>query len=224
MATPARALQLLQAAEQEHLPTGEDLEQICRRDGQAGHVCGTIAVDPDKLLPRAKLVIHLTDTTLVEHEGLARSDQLQPVLADWLRDLLSHTRVTVRPVIDLNNQATSDAYECPPLMREAMGLRNPYEAFPWSTRSSDGLDLDHTIPWKPPPAGDGGATHPDNLGPLTRLAHRAKTHGHWNPKQIHPGIYLWDSADGFSYLLTGSRTISLGRTQELGRSGLPAAA
>lgn len=221
--TPARALQLLQAAEQEQLPTGEDFQEICRRDGQAGHTCGTITVDPQKLLPEVKLVVHLTDTTVVEQDGLARSDRLRPVLAGWLRDLLGHTRVTVRPVIDQNQMAPSDSYECPPTMREAMVLRNPYEVFPWSTRHSDGLDLDHTVPWAP----RGGITHPSNLGPLSRLAHRGKTHGHWQLDQIRPGVYLWRSRLGEEYLTTGSRTIYLGNASPPPRvqgTTLPAAA
>ncbi|MEL4505578.1 DUF222 domain-containing protein [Luteococcus sp. H138] len=221
--TPARALQLLQAAEQEPLPTGESFQEICRRDGQAGHTCGSITVDPDTLLPKAKIVVHLTDTTLAEQDGLARSDQLRPVLASWLRDLLGHARITVRPVIDQNQLAPSDSYECPPTMREAMVLRNPYEVFPWSTRHSDGLDLDHTVPWAP----RGGVTHPSNLGPLSRLAHRGKTHGHWQLAQIRPGIYLWRSRLGEEFLTTGSRTIYLGNAgpppQEQGTS-LPTAA
>ncbi|MEL4358495.1 MULTISPECIES: DUF222 domain-containing protein [unclassified Luteococcus] len=239
MATPALATQLLQADVLDRLPTGEDFEAVCQRAGQAGHACGQITVDPEKLLPTTQVVVHLTDTTLQAGDGIARADELQPLLAGWLRDLFGHHRITVRPVIDQNHQAPSDAYECPPTMREAVTLRSPYEVFPWSTRKSQGLDLDHTIPWSPEaprqargpvaewvskdlapvaessppvnpapaaepveaPAGTDsstrvepveaparGVTHPDNLGPLSRRAHRAKTHFGWHLVQPARGL------------------------------------
>lgn len=150
----------------------------CTLAGMPGHAYGQVTVDPELLAPRAEVVIHLTDTTLAASEGLVRSPGLRPLSAEWLDDLFgAHHRITVRPVIDANHQAPSDAYECPPTMREAVELRNPVEVFPWSTRRCRGLDLDHTQPWRPPGGEPGGPTHPDNLGPLTRKAHRAKTHG-----------------------------------------------
>ncbi|MEL4358399.1 MULTISPECIES: DUF222 domain-containing protein [unclassified Luteococcus] len=329
MATPALATQLLQADLLDQLPTGEDFEAVCQRAGQSGHVCGQITVAPEKLLPRAQVVVHLTDTTLQAGDGIARADELQPLLAGWLRDLFGHHRITVRPVIDQNHQAPSDAYECPPTMREAVTLRSPYEVFPWSTRRSQGLDLDHTIPWRTTPAAQDpgrnqstaaepveappqtwaprqarravtessppadatpvaepvqasphvlaprqargtvaesrphtdltttlrdvgrnpitaaepveapaqsqaprrargpaanvtpvaepveaparGVTHPDNLGPLSRRAHRAKTHFGWYLAQPLPGIFLWQTPLGYRYLTTASRTLDLGR-------------
>lgn len=240
MATPALALQLLQADLLDQLPVGEEFARVCARDGQAGHVCGTISVDPDALLPKAQLVVHLTDTTLATGGGLVRCDKLNPLLAGWFPEAFGHHRFTVRPVIDQNHQVPSDSYECPPTMREAVTLRNPWEVFPWSTRTSPGLDLDHTIPWQPrattmaksvgapcadpltrttagelveasPPTGVPGQTHPDNLGPLSRLAHRAKTHFGWRLFQPLPGVFLWQTPLGYRYLRTPSRTLDLGR-------------
>ncbi|MEL4505448.1 DUF222 domain-containing protein [Luteococcus sp. H138] len=291
LANPPLATQLLQVDLLDQPPTGEEFQQVCARNGQAGHVCGTITVDPDQLLPKAQLVVHLTDTTLATGEGLVRCDQLNPLLAEWLPDVFGHHRFTVRPVIDQNHQVPSDSYECPPTMREAVILRNPWEVFPWSTRTSPGLDLDHTVPWQPrtkaprqargaaagsasppsptttaepveapsltprqargagvasgdqattsaprqargtgagsasppnpttmaepveasPPTKATGQTHPDNLGPLSRLAHRAKTHFGWRLYQPLPGIFLWQTPLGYRYLRTPSRTLDLGR-------------
>lgn len=214
LAAPAIALDLLQAHTHNQLPTGEALDQLCDRRGMAGHTCGTLSVDPDQLQPTAQLVVHLTDTTLADRDGsgLVRVEGLKPLLLDWLGDVLGERRITVRPVIDQNHQVASDAYECPATMREAVQLRNPVEVFPWSTRTSQGLDMDHTIPWTPRQArGAGGQTHPDNLGPLTRSVHRAKTHGGWQLHQPLPGIYLWQSPLGYRYLVTPSRTLDLGR-------------
>ncbi|MEL4506074.1 DUF222 domain-containing protein [Luteococcus sp. H138] len=257
LANPPLATQLLQADLLDQLPVGEEFEQICARNGQAGHVCGTISVDPEDLLPKAQLVVHLTDTTLAAGEGLVRCDQLKPLLAGWLPEVFGHHRFTVRAVIDQNHQVPSDSYECPPTMREAVLLRNPWEVFPWSTRTSKGLDLDHTVPWQPgkkaprqargagvassdrvttvaepveapcagppnpttmaepveasPPTRATGQTRPDNLGPLSRLAHRAKTHFGWRLHQPLPGIFLWQTPLGYRYLRTPGRTLDLGR-------------
>jgi hypothetical protein len=162
----------------------------CPMVGQPGHACGTITVDPGKLQPKADLVIHLTVTTLADGGGPARADGLEPLLAEWLAQLLPDHQIRVRPVIDLNAQTPSDSYETPSTMREA---------------------LDHTIPWNHSVEATAGRTHPDNLGPLSRRVHRAKAHGGWQLQQPMPGIYFWQSPLGYCYLVTPSRTIDLGR-------------
>ena len=61
MAHPARALQLLQASLVDELPA--DLSESwgpCPAAGQAGHLCGRVTVDPERLLPRADLMVHLS--------------------------------------------------------------------------------------------------------------------------------------------------------------------
>ena len=69
-------------------------------------------------------------------------------------------------------------------------------------RRSNGLDIDHTRPWEP----TGRLTRPDNLGPLSRKVHRAKTFGGWQLTQPSPGNYLWRSPLGFGYLVTPSHS------------------
>ena len=251
LANPARALQLMQASLTDQLP---ELDAQCQALGQPGHACGTITVEPDLLLPTAHVVVHLTDESLRTGEGLVRSARLGPLLTGWLGDLVGHSRINVRPVLDPTQLVPTDAYECPPRMREWVELRNPHEPFPFSKRltsSGDSTrrspDLDHTIPWEPTPrsdsptstpwetsrhrwidqlAGDAppgpagddpppdvdpppqppGQTRPDNLAPLSRKVHRAKTHGGWKLTQPHPGTFLWTSPLGFGYLVTPSQS------------------
>lgn len=209
LADPVRATQLMQASLLDQLP-GVDVTEDCHLQGQVGHACGTLLVDPKELAPKAQLVVHLTDTTLCAGEGIVRERGVGPLLAEWLADLLPDHQFTVRPVIDSNRQVASSSYECPATMRESVEIRNPHEVFPHSPRSSTGLDLDHTIAWDP------GETHPDNLGPLTRKVHRAKTHGGYRLEQPLPGHYLWQTPLGFRYLVTPSRTIELGRPDPVG--------
>lgn len=212
MAFPARALQLLQASILDELPV--DLDEAwgpCPAAGQAGHLCGQVTVDPERLLPKAEIVVHLSDPTVsgdapeCRHQS-ARVERLGPVLTSWLADLLPNHRVFVRPVLDVNGIVPVDSYEIPGRMREALRCRQPYDAFPGSTRSVDrGCDLDHTEPYKP--GGPPGQTRLENLAPLSRRAHRAKTHGGWSLKQPLPGILLWRSPRGYAYLVAGGRSV-----------------
>lgn len=210
LASPALALQLLQAHHSDELDelAAElpGLDAGCPAAGLRGHTCGQITVDPDALLPRADLVVHLTDETLADGPTgrrfvLARAEDIGPLLAGWVSELLGHTRVRVRPVLNPDQIAPTDAYECPQRMREWVTLRNPYEVFPFSERRSRRLDLDHTRPWQ---RGPSGQTRPGNLGPLSRRVHRAKTHGGWTLTQPSPGTFRWRSPLGFGYLVTPS--------------------
>ena len=204
LANPALALQMIQASVQGELP---DLDPECPARGMRGHSCGRVDVDPEKLLPHADLVIHLTDQTLREGTAVVRGEKLGPLLAGWVKDLVGHTRVRVRPVLDAGGMVATDAYECPPRMREAVELRNGYEVFPFSQRLAKGLDLDHTQRWAaaPPPPVE-PPTRPGNLGPLSRKVHRAKTHAGWQLTQPLPGVFCWTSPLGFGYLVTPSKS------------------
>lgn len=50
----------------------------------------------------------------------------------------------------------------------------------------------------------------DNLGPLSRSHHRAKTFGRWRLRQPTPGSYVWRSPYGWVYLVTASGSWKLG--------------
>lgn len=213
LALPAYALQLLQASLLDELPTDLDAEP-CPAAGQSGHLCGQITVDPEKLLPRAEVVVHLTDATIADtvltgtaHAG--RSRTLGALSTTWLAELFQHHRITVRPTIDTPGMQPVDSYEIPTHMRDAVHWRNKFDAFPGSTISAERCDLDHTVAYQfgyqsPPPRGQ---TNLGNLAPLSRTAHRAKTFNGWQPTQIHPGILIWRSPTGFIYLVTPSRCL-----------------
>ncbi|HEX2856543.1 MAG TPA: hypothetical protein VHO26_03550, partial [Propionibacteriaceae bacterium] len=206
------------------LPTdlGETWGGSCPAAGQAGHLCGQITVDPERLLPKAEIVVHLSDTALNSRHGdadgnaatvpaetaIARVDRIGPVLTHWLSDLLGHHRITVRPVLDVARITPVDSYEIPDRMREALRYRQPYDTFPGSTRaSSHGCDLDHTTPYQP--GGPPGQTRLENLSPVSRRAHRAKTHGGWTLTQPLPGILIWTSPHGHTYLVAAGQTVRI---------------
>lgn len=237
LATPARALAMIQHSlaqpvlpaheepdarlphlDPEERPRSEDASRRASEPdapgprspfGCAGHHCGTITVNPDRLLPKVTLVIHLSDDTLTTGVGIARSEQLGPLAVGQLRGLLANTRVVVQPVFNPHGITPVDAYEIPARIRRAVLQRHPFDVFPYGTRTTDGLDLDHTDPyrWDGTPA----QTHADNLGPLRRKAHRAKTHAGWRVKQPEPGRFIWISPLGRRYTVTPAGLTTDGR-------------
>ncbi len=214
LATPARALAMLQSAVQPPLDLPAEGEPDAGGRGPtgcAGHVCGTITVDPERLLPRSTLVVHVSDQSLLSGSGVARVPDGCPVPVSRLRELLADSRVTVRPVFQPGQLPAVDCYEIPARLRAAVLLRDPYEVFPFGTRRSAGLDLDHTDPYDHGPGAPPGQTRPGNLGPLSRRAHRAKTHGGWQVQQRAPGFFEWTSPYGFRYLVGPHGTIAIER-------------
>ena len=144
--------------------------------------------------PGADLVIHLAPGS-----RLGRCDELGPALQHQITEWLGHHHVTVRPVIDLADNPAVDSYEIPAEITRIVGWRNPYEVFPWSGRASRGLDHEHTRPYLHGPDAPSGQTNPDNLGPLSRKVHRAKTHSGWQLTQPAPGVFDWTTPLGYHY-------------------------
>lgn len=153
----------------------------------------------------AQFVIHLAPGSPV-----GRCEELGPVLAHQVKEWLGHDRVVVQPVIDLSDNPAVDSYEVPDWMARIVRWRNPHEVFPWASRASKGLDLDHTRAYQHGPGAPPGQTCPDNLGPLSRRAHNAKTHGGWRVEQPGPGVYVWTSPLGYRYRVdqTGSHELA----------------
>lgn len=193
LANPARALQLIQAS----ILSVDPEPEPAYGDDNSHRFCGAITVDPEKLLPKAELVVHLSSETLVNGAGVARVERVGALDVAALRTYLAHTRVTVRPVVDLNQVAAVDRYEIPDTVRRTVMIRDVYERFPYSSVPSRLCDLDHVIPWQPKSGPH--QTRPDNLVPLSRRVHRAKTAGHWRIDHADSGGYSWRSPLGCTY-------------------------
>ena len=127
-----------------------------------------------------------------------------PGCLEQVSQLLAGYRVTVRPIVDLSQAPAVDCYEIPRSLRDAATLRSPIEQFPVGTVGSRQLDLDHVIPFDP--GGPPRQTRLDNLAPLGRRAHRAKTHGRWKADEPQPGVLAWTSPAGRTCLVTASGT------------------
>ena len=156
---------------------------------------------------------HNAVPTVIVEGGVARIEGVGPLDLTTLRRFLGHAQVTVKPVVDLNTIPPVDHYEVPARLRQHVLARNPVEAFPFSARFANNCDLDHTIPydWTAPDGAE--QTRADNLGPLSRRVHRAKTARLWQVEQWQPGWYTWTSPHGFQYEVGPFGTTALGRPE-----------
>ena len=163
---------------------------------------GAPEIDPDT----GKLGLHL-----------ARVDNHhQTLTADAVRDWLAvpGTHITVKPVIDLHDQIAVDSYEIPDRISTRVKLKRPTCVFPHCTRTSARTDLDHIDEYVPPNrGGPPGQTSTQNLAPLCRRHHRAKTHpspdGQWDYQQLTPTTWLWTSPHDIRYLVHPDGTTAL---------------
>ncbi|NYE37202.1 hypothetical protein F4692_002335 [Nocardioides cavernae] len=145
---------------------------------------------------------------LEDGQRLVLLDQVK----DWCTD--TRTKVTLRPVIDLNTELATPAYEPTTRIREAVILRDRTCVFPWCTRSARRCDLDHVVPFDA-----GGPTSTSNLAPLCRTHHRLKTHSSWHYETTAPGTYDWTSPHGHRFRRdpTGTRAIDTGPPPDIPR-------
>ena len=104
------------------------------------------------------------------------------------------THVTIRPVIDLNDDLHTDAYRPTEVMREQAVLTNATCVYPRCTRPVATADLDHLEDWRRPPTPPAPTSRP-----LCRGHHRYKTHGGWTVVRTGPTSFTWTSRYGYTY-------------------------
>jgi hypothetical protein len=185
-----------------------------------------IHTDPtraDRLPPivtgRTVIYLHLSADSLANQAadqpdaiGVARVEGIGPVLTRQLTELVGRHDITVKPVIDLNDAISIDAYEVPDRLRERGILRTPADTFPYAPNTSRAGDMDHTQAYLPPgQGGSSGQTCDANLSRMTRHTHRIKTHAGCKVRHLHSGCLLWTSPHGYGYLVDAHGTTPLGQ-------------
>jgi hypothetical protein len=153
---------------------------------------------------QATLIMHFDPNSTDSDLAIARIEGHGALSRDTWVELLGNTRVTIRPVLDLNAITPVGSYEIPDRIRDAVYWRSPVDMFPYGTQPSWRCDLDHTDPYDHSTTTPPGQTRIDNLAPLSPKAHRAKTAQAWQLTQYHGGWLEWTSPAGYHYA-TGPR-------------------
>jgi hypothetical protein len=200
-------------------------ENLCSPPAGSTDDGGTAAIDPTRtsddttpgLPPARELVLHLHfDATGADVDPLGRLEEGQRLLLleqvkSWCGD--SHTRITVRPVIDLGVELSTPGYRPTARQVELARLRDGTCVFPWCSRPARACDVDHVTAFdheahargEPQP----GPTTTSNLAPLCRRHHRVKTHGSWRATPVGNGVVKWTSPHGHGFRRDRTGTIAL---------------
>jgi hypothetical protein len=130
--------------------------------------------DPDRARPLGVVYVHLSAEAVTAGSGIARVENVGPVLLSRLQMLLGERcTINVKPVIDLPaGHIPVDCYEIPATLREQLLLRYPADVFPYAAGVSPAIDVDHTIPYLSPdrgrpPGQPGSATSDPSCAAIT---------------------------------------------------------
>jgi len=157
-----------------------------------------LPTDPaDQPVPRKRelmIYVHLADDAI--NGGVTGVENTRSAISveqvkQWCAG--ANTHVTIRPVIDLNQDLHTDSYRPTDLMREQAVLTNATCVYPHCSRPARSADLDHVENW------DGHNTTSRNLAPLCRGHHRYKTHAGWDVVRTGPTSFTWTTKYGYSY-------------------------
>ena len=185
LGTPAHALQLMGT------PSMRGVDET-----------SPVPVPSEKMLerqrPTAQVYVHFNADGLDSETSVVRVEKLGPAMVSQLGQILGHCSIRLTPVLHVGDSVETpvDGYEVPRRHNEQVVLRDRYEVFPFSSRDARGLDMDHTNPYR---VGVPGQTRPSNLGPLSRRAHRVKTHCGWQLNQPKPGWFEWTTRYGQTF-------------------------
>jgi hypothetical protein len=157
-----------------------------------------------------QLYIHLAAEDL--EGGIATVEGLGAVtvarIEDWLaRHTAAGGRVRVTPVVDPARDDAVDRHDPPAWMAEQVRLTDPLCVFPYCQTSARDCDLDHVVPYDD--TGPPGQTNPQNLAPLCRRHHRAKTAKRWRYERNPDGSHAWTSPQDDRYLVRHGGTLAL---------------
>jgi hypothetical protein len=170
---------------------------------------------------KTTLYLHLSLADLIADPGAAAAlgdrtdgalavgevEKLGPATIARIKEWVGHSRVSVRPVLDLARTDAVDEHDPPEWMRELVILRDQHCVFPWCSRDARACDLDHLDPYDED--GPPGQTRPENLAPLCRRHHRCKTSGRWRYRRRPDGSYDWIGPYGRRFLVTPTETTAI---------------
>jgi hypothetical protein len=122
------------------------------------------------------------------------------VCADIARETTAQMAADARAMFTVHDDGEIVAHgpvsrRPPAAMAEFIRVRSTECVAPGCTKPAARCDIDHRIR-----VADGGTTTEDNLHPLCRRHHRCKDEGGWQYTVVAPGIYVWSSPSGHTYV------------------------
>ncbi len=149
-----------------------------------------------------KAYVHFDYTDIPDKLALGRVERFGPLTVSTLKEWLGTSRFTLQPVLRMDRRDGLDRHDPPAWMRELVILRDSECVFPYCHKSSRDCDLDHIEAYvEMDDGGPPGQTRPDNLAPLCRRHHRAKTLRGWTYVRNADGSHLWNSRYGRQFLV-----------------------
>ncbi|MBA2419395.1 MAG: hypothetical protein H0V59_10745 [Nocardioidaceae bacterium] len=144
----------------------------------------------------------------VHHEPDSRCWSLDghgAITAGEAAELVGHSHVSVKPVIDLAVPIQCPGYVASPRLKEHLALMNAgLCTFPHCDQPAIGGDFDHQEAY---PRGPTSTTNGGHLP--CRRHHRVKTFTDWRVATITTGVWLWTSPTSEHYLVTAGTTTPL---------------
>ncbi len=183
---------------------------------------GSVSTSPAPVT-QVVLYAHLSADAITHHDLTTRPDEALCARVEQAgQRLLSveqvrawcgrpDVQVVVKQVIDLRERLECQGYKPTEKIREHVIVRDGTCVFPWCGRNARHCDLDHIVAYDHDHPEDGGPTSTDNLAALCRLHHRLKTHGRWRYEMTDPGVYVWTSPLGHTYLRDHTGSTATGR-------------
>ena len=114
-------------------------------------------------------------------------------------------RILTDPVSGVLLDYGIKVYRPPPSLARHVKARDQVCAFPGCRQPAERCDLDHRERFPD------GPTSADNLGPLCRHHHRAKTEGGWSWRRARDGTITWSAPTGHEYETPSPAVIEAGR-------------
>jgi hypothetical protein len=201
---------LEQAAQVPSPDPGDDRDVDERMaDALIASVLGTTPGDPSTpAAPKVTVRLLISLPTLLGlREDTAELAGYGAIPAGWARELATDgefQRMIYDPVDGHLLDYHTRTYRPPKGLDAYIRARDRRCRFPGGTRAAENCDLDHTQPFRHQPEGDagddhGGSTSAGNLACLSRFAHRAKTHGHYQTRQDPDGTLHLTTPLGRTY-------------------------
>ena len=121
-----------------------------------------------------------------------------PCVQDWIGRL----RIRMTPIAHgtCSHDHAEAGYRPSRKLQHLITVRNARCTAPGCGRPAARCDLDHTVPWD-----QGGITCQCDLAPLCRHHHRCKQAEGWRLEQPEPGVLIWHTPAGRTYVTRPTR-------------------